>query len=204
MRSSPRASRTEKSWADHDLFPASNDFPQKGDGRDTRGAAAHGLSSRYARTPQDRRPGHRIPPQGPRPAHCGPFPGRLRLGWSISSAPHGCGVALRGPGPRERSQSRPGPAISLHEDLSHHRRYFDAGWRQPGGGRGSADRRARKLPPEREGADPVSALRVLPADRGRLSGKRPRRAGIQRQASFLEMGMGPRRWWKRPGSWTLP
>ena len=56
---------------------------------------------------------------------------------------------------RESDLSRHrGPPISLHEDLSHHRGNLDAGWRQSGGRRRPADRRARDLPSQREGADP--------------------------------------------------
>ena len=86
---------------------------------------------------------------------------------------------------RTRLQRVPGD-----EALPDYRRSADARRQQARGRRRAADRRARPIPAQREGPDALSALRVLPADREGLPGQRPRRAGVQRQAPLVELGVG--------------
>ena len=47
-----------------------------------------------------------------------------------------------------------------------------------------------RLPAQREGADPLSALRVLPRGGPRLRARRPCRAGFQRQAPVVQLRQG--------------
>ena len=56
-------------------------------------------------------------------------------------------------------------------------------------------RRARQLPEQREGTDPLSALRVLRAVRRGLREGRPRRPGLQRQAPLLQLRESQSGWW---------
>ena len=58
------------------------------------------------------------------------------------------------------------------------------------------------VPAQREGPDPLPALRVLPADRRGLPAQRPSRAGLQRQAPLVAAGIGRRRWSTPPASWA--
>ena len=64
------------------------------------------------------------------------------------------------------------------------------GGREARGRRRADHRRARQLPEQREGPDPLPALRVLPPGGRRLRGRRPRRAGLQRQASVVQLHQG--------------
>ena len=104
----------------------------------------------------------------------------------MASARHEDRVAVHRPEARGRSERGTRQGVRLH-GLSHHRRGSAVRRRQTGRGCGADHRRARRLSAQREGPDPLSALRVLQAVRRGVREGRPRGSRLQRQASLLEL-----------------
>ena len=126
----------------------------------------------------------------PRPAHRRPLPRRLRLERHAPSSGDGSGLALRRPDRRRRRQQDAAERVSVDEDVSDDRRGADARRQQARGRRRAARRRARPLSAQREGPDACTRATSSSSRSSRSSRQRPLRAGLQRQAPLVELGMG--------------
>ena len=90
----------------------------------------------------------------------------------------------------EGDQSAERAAELRLQGLSDHRRGPALRRAEAGGRRRPDHRRARRLSAKRKRPDPLPALRILPPGGRRLRGRRPRRAGLQRQAPVVQLRQG--------------